>query len=99
MRDLFDIDDAGQPQREELGPGAALLHGHALPREDAVLAALRKIAEAAPFRHMVTPGGFAMSVAMTNCGVAGWVTDRTGYRYDPATPTAPAPGLACPTHS
>ena len=23
-----------------------------------------------------------MSVAMTNCGALGWVTDRTGYRYD-----------------
>jgi alkylated DNA repair protein (DNA oxidative demethylase) len=35
---------------------------------------------------MVTPGGFVMSVAMTNCGAAGWVTDRTGYRYDSIDP-------------
>ena len=41
---------------------------------------------AAPFRHLVTPGGFRMSVAMTNCGALGWVTDRTGYRYDAVDP-------------
>lgn len=27
-----------------------------------------------------------MSVAMTNCGSVGWVTDRSGYRYDPVDP-------------
>ena len=96
MGDLFDIDDVGQPHREELAPGAALLHGHALPLADAVLAALHKVAEAAPFRHMVTPGGFAMSVAMTNCGVAGWVTDRTGYRYDPCDPDSTRPWPCMP---
>src|SRR5262249_36146035 len=45
-----------------------------------------KVAAQAPFRHMVTPGGFRMSVAMTNCGALGWVTDQTGYRYDPVDP-------------
>src|SRR5205807_8982289 len=48
--------------------------------------AVNKIAAAAPFRNMVTPGGWRMSVAMTNCGRAGWVTDRRGYRYEPADP-------------
>jgi alkylated DNA repair protein (DNA oxidative demethylase) len=91
MRDLFDGDEFGQPQHAELAPGAMLLHGHALPLEDAILAALCEIAETAPFRHMVTPGGFAMSVAMTNCGAAGWVTDRTGYRYDPRDPDSERP--------
>jgi alkylated DNA repair protein (DNA oxidative demethylase) len=64
-----------------LGPGAALLRGFCLDVEAKLLAALRRIVEAAPFRHMVTPGGYSMSVAMTNCGAAGWVTDRGGYRY------------------
>jgi DNA oxidative demethylase len=96
MRDLFHIDDVSQPDREELAPGAAWLHGYALPLEDAVLAALRKVAEAAPFRHMVTPGGFAMSVAMTNCGAAGWVTDRTGYRYDRRDPDSTRPWPCMP---
>jgi alkylated DNA repair protein (DNA oxidative demethylase) len=47
-----------------------------------------EIAAAAPFRNMSTPGGRQMSVAMTNCGAAGWITDRRGYRYaatDPLT--------------
>jgi len=35
---------------------------------------------------MVTPGGYRMSVAMTNCGPLGWVSDRSGYRYAPMDP-------------
>jgi alkylated DNA repair protein (DNA oxidative demethylase) len=81
MEDLF----AGSetvPPREALAEGAILLRGWALPQETEILAAIDQVAAAAPFRHMTTPGGFVMSVAMTNCGTAGWVTDRTGYRYD-----------------
>lgn len=61
--------------------GAMLLCDFA--REDAaeLVAAIGRIAAAAPFRRMVTPGGFTMSVAMTNCGTRGWITDRRGYRY------------------
>ncbi len=69
-----------------LTEGAVLLRGFALPMEAPLLAALQSVAEAAPFRRMVTPGGFTMSVAMTNCGAAGWVTDRCGYRYDAIDP-------------
>src|SRR5205807_9230975 len=65
-----------------LAPGAILLGGFAQPFEGPLVAALRRVVARAPFRHMVTPGGHRMSVAMTNCGTAGWVTDRTGYRYD-----------------
>jgi alkylated DNA repair protein (DNA oxidative demethylase) len=54
--------------------------------ETAVLGALREVTAAAPFRNMVTPGGYRMSVAMTNCGALGWVTDRSGYRYDSVDP-------------
>lgn len=65
-----------------------LLGGRALRHEEALLAALDTVVAAAPFRHMVTPGGFTMSVAMSNCGRVGWVTDKGGYRYtseDPQT--------------
>jgi DNA oxidative demethylase len=68
--------------RQDLGPGAVLLRRFALPDEDLLLTALRRVIEQAPFRHMVTPGGFPMSVAMTNCGSLGWISDETGYRYD-----------------
>ena len=51
---------------------------------------MREIVAQAPFRHMVTPGGHQMSVAMTNCGSAGWVTDRSGYRYDGIDPESGA---------
>jgi len=53
---------------------------------DAMVEDVARIADGAPFRHMVTPGGFRMSVAMTNCGGLGWVTDRKGYRYSPVDP-------------
>ncbi len=59
-----------------------LLRGYALPHDAALLEALHAIVAEAPFRRMETPGGFRMSVAMTNCGEAGWVTDRRGYRYE-----------------
>ena len=72
--------------REEIAPGAFVLRGFALSMETAVLGALREVTAAAPFRNMVTPGGYRMSVAMTNCGALGWVTDRSGYRYDSVDP-------------
>jgi alkylated DNA repair protein (DNA oxidative demethylase) len=74
------------PSREAMVEGAALLRGFARPIEAGLLAALRDIEADAPFRRMFTPGGHQMSVAMTNCGEAGWVTDRSGYRYDGADP-------------
>ena len=67
-------------------PGAVLLRGFATGADSALLAALDAIASRAPFRHMLTPGGRAMSVAMTNCGALGWITDRKGYRYVPSDP-------------
>lgn len=67
---------------ERLGPEAVILRGFALLEEAKLLAALNKVVDLAPFRYMVTPGGHRMSVAMTNCGSLGWVTDATGYRYD-----------------
>jgi alkylated DNA repair protein (DNA oxidative demethylase) len=77
-------------------PGALLLPGFACALEAPLLAALQDVQNAAPFRHMVTPGGYRMSVAMTNCGEVGWVTDRTGYRYDPYDPESGQPWPAMP---
>jgi alkylated DNA repair protein (DNA oxidative demethylase) len=69
-----------------MAEGAVLLRGFVGEDEPALVAALRDIVAAAPFRRMFTPGGHQMSVAMTNCGNAGWVTDRSGYRYAPDDP-------------
>ena len=89
-----------KPSVERLGPGATILRRFAISEEKEVMAAFENVIAAAPFRHMVTPGGFTMSVEMTNCGALGWVSDRTGYRYetlDPlsgkAWPAMPAPFL------
>ena len=95
MPDLF------AESRAAMAPGAVLLRGYALPHETELLAAIEAVAAAAPFRHMVTPGGFTMSVAMTTCGTAGWVTDRKGYRYSPIDPVSgrPWPAMPLPFHS
>ena len=71
---------------EPVGPGATILRNFAISEETEILSGLSDVVSKAPFRHMITPGGFRMSVAMTNCGALGWVTDRTGYRYDPMDP-------------
>lgn len=84
---LFDSSPA-PGTREALGPGAWVLRGFALDVADELLAAIGRIAAVSPFRHLVTPGGKTMSVAMTNCGSVGWFSDRRGYRYarmDPET--------------
>jgi DNA oxidative demethylase len=70
-----------------LAEGATLLRGFARADAPALIGAVRHVTSVAPFRRMVTPGGHTMSVAMTNCGQAGWVTDRNGYRYDAIDPT------------
>jgi alkylated DNA repair protein (DNA oxidative demethylase) len=84
--DLFDVVADMGPSREAMADGAVLLRGFAGRFEAELIPALREIVQQAPFRHMSTPGGHQMSVAMTNCGDAGWVTDRTGYRYDGVDP-------------
>jgi len=79
-----------------LSDGAMLLAGFARPVEAPLLAAIGAVVAEAPFRHMVTPGGFTMSAAMTNCGAAGWVTDRRGYRYEASDPVSGRPWPAMP---
>jgi alkylated DNA repair protein (DNA oxidative demethylase) len=75
---------------EPLAPGAVLLRAFAASPAGALVTALQEIARRSPFRHMTTPGGYCMSVAMTNCGECGWVTDETGYRYDAVDPSTSA---------
>jgi len=86
MADLFAALADVRPLREAIAEGAVLLRGFALDIETELIATLRDLVGRAPFRRMVTPGGHRMSVAMTNCGSAGWVTDINGYRYDAADP-------------
>ena len=64
----------------------------ALADGPALLDGLTGIITQAPLRHMTTPGGFRMSVSMTNCGTLGWITDRSGYRYAEVDPESGAAG-------
>jgi DNA oxidative demethylase len=80
--ELFAAPTSAEPL--PLGDGISLLRGFADTRT--LFPLVERIAAAAPFRHLVTPGGQTMSVAMTNCGNLGWVSDRSGYRYSPRDP-------------
>ena len=89
MSDLFAAEQRGT--RTALAAQACVLHGFALPEVETLLADIGRIEEVAPFRHLVTPGGHVMQVAMTNCGRFGWCSDRRGYRYDPHDPDTGVP--------
>jgi alkylated DNA repair protein (DNA oxidative demethylase) len=84
QRELFE--SSPELTRRELAPGAVWLGGFAHEHQHELRAAVEEVAAAAPFRRMATPGGRRMSVAMTNCGSRGWVTDARGYRYQPDDP-------------
>jgi alkylated DNA repair protein (DNA oxidative demethylase) len=79
-----------------LAPGVWLLQGFASERARPLFAAVETIEAAAPFRHLKTPGGLPMSVAMTNCGEVGWVSDHRGYRYESCDPMSGQPWLPMP---
>jgi DNA oxidative demethylase len=81
-RDWMTMKMFDSPIDVDLGPGATVLHEFAIADETSLLSAIEDVVAGAPFRHMITPGGYRMSVAMTNCGSLGWVSDKTGYRYD-----------------
>jgi len=87
---------AEEPHAEPLVAGAVILRKFARCDETAILAAIRQVVAKARFRQMITPGGYQMSVAMTNCGTLGWVTDRGGYRYDSNDPVSRLPWPAMP---
>ena len=82
-----------------LGERACVLRQFALPYADELLSALAVLDVAAPFRHMVTPGGYTMSAAMTNCGELGWITDHRGYRYTRDDPVSNQPWPPMPQSS
>ena len=99
MQDLFDDFEDDTHRRtgsETLCADAVLLRGFAQAEDNDILGAVMRIAADAPFRRMTTPGGFRMSVAMTNCGPLGWVTDRRGYRYAAVDPASGKPWPAMP---
>src|SRR5258706_8802697 len=89
--DLFDDLPASGAAQEVLAPGAVLLRGFARDVDTALLEAVDDVLAAAPLRHLVTPGGYTMSVAMSNCGPLGWVSDRSGYRYAALDPLSGRP--------
>lgn len=81
---------------QEILPDVWLLKSIALANEAIILQDLKSVISQAPLRHMMTPMGFAMSAAMTNCGDLGWVSDRKGYRYDAIDPNTGKPWPAMP---
>lgn len=83
---LFPDEPPVEPREQPLAEGAVVLRGFAHAGAAELLAALAEVTRQSPLRFMSTPGGYQMSVAMTNCGAAGWITDRTGYRYGPIDP-------------
>jgi DNA oxidative demethylase len=76
---------------ESLAPGAVVLRGFAVPFDPELFLDIKRLIDEAPLRHMVTPGGFTMSVATTNCGALGWLSDRSGYRYGERDPESGKP--------
>jgi alkylated DNA repair protein (DNA oxidative demethylase) len=96
LGDLLGAVEAAPVGAEPLAEGATLLRGFARDEVGALLAEVAAVVAEAPLRQMITPGGYRMSVAMTNCGAAGWVTDRAGYRYDAVDPLSGRPWPAMP---
>lgn len=95
--DLFDdLSPPAVAAQTPIAPGAMLLHGFAREIDVALLRAITAVIAEAPLRHMVTPGGYTMSVAMSNCGALGWVSDPLGYRYDALDPLSGQPWPAMP---
>lgn len=94
--DLFADEPAQAGTRTRLGEAAVVLRGFALPHVAALWPALHAVLAQAPFRHMHTPGGQRMQVALTNCGALGWASDRHGYRYTPRDPDSGQPWPALP---
>ncbi|WP_312410485.1 DNA oxidative demethylase AlkB [Pseudescherichia sp.] len=93
---MLDLFADAEPWQEPLAPGATILRRFALADADALLVGINAVASASPFRQMITPGGYTMSVAMTNCGRLGWTTDAHGYRYAPVDPLTDQPWPAMP---
>jgi alkylated DNA repair protein (DNA oxidative demethylase) len=94
---LFESIGSAEPPEEKMADGARLLRGFARTIDSELIAAVETITAEAPFRRLFTPSGHQMSVAMTNSGSLGWVSDRSGYRYDAIDPTTGKPWPAMPS--
>lgn len=94
--DLFD-DLPPEATLTHIAPGAVLLHGFARAEDATLLQAIESVLTQAPLRHWQTPGGYTMSVAMSNCGPLGWVSDAHGYRYAARDPLTNRPWPALPS--
>lgn len=94
--DLFDENADAQQADLAIAPGATLLRGFALPAAAEMLQAVESILAQAPLRQLLTPSGLRMSVAMTNCGDCGWISDRAGYRYEQNDPQSGKPWPVLP---
>ena len=95
--DLFSDEALQQPaRREQIGEQSCVLRGYALPWLERVLPELRAVLVQSPFRHMVTPGGFTMSAALSSCGALGWTTSPQGYRYSSLDPERQQPWPSMP---
>lgn len=95
--DLFDdLPPSPETAQETLAPGAVLLRAWARPQELILLPAIEAVLAQAPLRHLQTPGGYTMSVAMSNCGALGWTSDSRGYRYATRDPLSGQPWPAMP---
>lgn len=90
-KNLFEEEPLPYVAPQVMAPGAVLLRGFAIGVDQALLDAVAQVTACAPWRHLVTPGGYTMSVAMSNCGALGWVSDRTGYRYTRTDPLSGQP--------
>ncbi|EOC0009148.1 DNA oxidative demethylase AlkB [Cronobacter turicensis] len=93
---MLDLFADAEPWQEPLADGAVVLRRFALAPAPALMAGIDAVAARSPFRHMVTPGGYTMSVAMTNCGEVGWSTNLNGYLYAQVDPQTGAPWPAMP---
>lgn len=94
--DLFGNMPAQMPAQQTIAPGAMVLRGFIGAADTLLMRALDELICTAPLRHMVTPGGSTMSVAMSNCGPLGWVSDGNGYRYSARDPLTNRPWPVMP---
>ncbi|OSK01832.1 alpha-ketoglutarate-dependent dioxygenase AlkB [Escherichia coli SHECO001] len=93
---MLDLFADAEPWQEPLAAGAVILHRFAFNAAEQLIRDINDVASQSPFRQMVTPGGYTMSVAMTNCGHLGWTTHRQGYLYSPIDPQTNKPWPAMP---
>lgn len=81
---------------EVIDDGVVLLRGFAAEQAQRWVDAVQSIQAQAGFRLMQVPGGKTMSVAISNCGDWGWVSDLQGYRYSATDPLSGSPWPAMP---